>query len=268
LIDGHVHVWSDNAARFPWRPVYGAVPPTTIGTAEHVLEVLATNGVDVALAVQSRVYGDDHRYLLAAVERFPGRLVGVAALDPTTPDVVTTLHDLVGRGISGLRMDPMGWPGPWLEDGTATPLWHAAAALGIVVEVMIRPAALPALGALATRTPAMPVVVEHMSRYDVDASAPLDALLDLARLPNVSVKVSALASISREPPPHRDVWPLIAAVVEAFGPSRLLWGSDMPWIGADGYKAALATVSALPSLDAAGRRWVLGDTARSIFGLE
>jgi L-fuconolactonase len=239
-----------------------------IGTADHVLGVLATNGVGAALAVQSRVYGDDHRYLLASIERFPDRLVGVAALDPSTPDVVTTLRDLVGRGIGGLRLDPMGWVGPWLLDGTVMPLWEAAAEHGMVVEVMIRPAELPALGELATRTPAMPVVVEHMARYDVDASAPLDPLLDLARLPNVSVKVSALASISGEPPPHRDVWPLIAKVVEAFGPSRLLWGSDMPWIGADRYAAALATVSALPSLDAGGRRWVLGDTARTIFGLE
>ncbi len=266
MIDGHVHVWSDDSNRYPWRPVYGADPPTVLGTAGHVLSVLAAHGVDAAMAVQSRAYGDDHRYLLDALERYPDQLIAIAALDPTTPDVAATLRDLVSRGFRGLRLDPMGWSQPWLEDGTVGPLWQAAADLGIAVEVMILPAQLPALGALASRTPKIPVIVEHMALYEVDLTVPLEPLLDLARLPNLFVKVSALAAISGEPPPHRDIWPQIATVVDAFGPARALWGSDMPWIGADRYGPALATVGALPSLDDAGRQWLLGDTVRAIFG--
>ncbi len=267
MIDGHLHVWSDDPGRYPWQPIYGATPPSLPGSVEFVLGVLERHGVRVAIAVQTRVYGDDHRYLLDARARFPDRIVAVAALDPSDPAAPDRLAELAAAGVRGLRLDPMGWSGPWLADGTVLPLWDAAARLGLAVELMIRPDQLPALAVLAERKPAMPVVIEHLARYGVDSAEPLESLLALARLPNLHAKVSGLDSISREPPPHRDLWPLLAAVVEAFGPQRLMWGSDMPWIGEAGYGPALATVERLPFLDRAGRSWLRGDTARAVLDL-
>jgi L-fuconolactonase len=40
------------------------------------------------------------------------------------------------------------------------------------------------------------------------------------------VKFSGALTLSREPYPHRDLWPYLLKIVEAFGPDRLLWGSD------------------------------------------
>jgi hypothetical protein len=34
---------------------------------------------------------------------------------------------------------------------------------------------------------------------------------------------------AREPYPHKDVWPYLHQVIEAFGPKRLIWGND--WVG-------------------------------------
>ena len=56
------------------------------------------------------------------------------------------------------------------------------------------------------------------------------ALLALAELPSVHVKLSALFRASAELPPHRDLLPRVAALLRAYGPTRLLWGTDFPFV--------------------------------------
>ena len=48
----------------------------------------------------------------------------------------------------------------------------------------------------------------------------------LAKYPNVSVKVSASPGLSRQPYPFRDVAEH-QAVLEAYGPQRSYWGTDI-----------------------------------------
>ena len=267
LVDSHVHIWSADVERYPPRPIHGASVPTVDGSAEMLSGTLAQHGVDAAIVVQPRAYGDDHRYLLDSLARYPDRMVAVAALDPRDDRAPAILAALVSEGIKGLRLDPHGWGTGPLIDGTVRPLWDVALHCGVAIEVMIRPAQLPALGRLAARTVDAQVVVEHAARFGADPDEPLDGLLELEAWPNVTVKVSALSSISTEPPPHRDIWTMLERLVAVFGPERLMWGSDMPWIGADEYGAELDTVASLPFLDNGGRTWLLGQTAARVFGL-
>jgi L-fucono-1,5-lactonase len=267
LVDGHVHVWSADAARYPPRPIHGASAPSVDGTAEMVFATLAQHGVDKAVVVQPRAYGDDHTYVLDALARYRDRMVAVAALDPRDDRAPAMLTHLVAHGINGLRLDPLGWGTAPLVDGTVLPLWDQAVRCGIAIELMIRPDQLSALGSLAARTTDVEVVVEHAARYGADPDEPLDSLLELEARPNVTVKVSALSSISTEPPPHRDLWPILERLVSLFGPERLMWGSDMPWIGRGAYGAELGTMASLPFLDEDGRDWLLGRTAARVFGL-
>lgn len=267
LVDSHVHIWSADAARYPPRPIHGASTPTVDGTVEMVFDTLARHGVDAAVVVQPRAYGDDHTYLLDALARYQDRMVAVAALDPRHEDAATALGHLATKGIKGLRLDPLGWGARPLIDGTVLPLWDQAVRCGVAIELMIRPEQLTALGSLAARTIDAQVVVEHAARYGADPAEPLDSLLELEARPNVSVKVSALSSISTEPPPHRDLWPILERLVGVFGPERLMWGSDMPWIGAEAYEAELETVASLPFIDDDGRTWLLGRTAARVFAL-
>jgi len=267
IADGHVHVWADHDEAYPWQPIHGVTPPAIEGSVEFVLAVLDEHEVDAAIAVQSRAYGDDHSYLADARRRFPDRIVAVAALDPRDPRVSLSLADLVADGFAGLRLDPLGWGAGPLVDGSVLPLWDAAVDLGLPIEVMIAPSQLTALRPLVDRTPETPVVIEHAARYLARPDDAVDAVCELAAAPNVFVKVSALASISGEAPPHRDLWPFLKTLCDRFGPERLLWGSDMPWIGAAGYGPELATISELPWLDDAGRAALLGGTAGRVFGL-
>lgn len=76
-----------------------------------------------------------------------------------------------------------------------------------------------------------------------DGREVLAPVLRAARFPNVGVKVSGLYAVS-DPPhgyPHREAWPLLEALRDAFGPTRLCWGSDFP--------PALQAVSFAQTLD-------------------
>ena len=56
--------------------------------------------------------------------------------------------------------------------------------------------------------------------------ADLPKVLELARRPNVVIKVSGACTLSREPYPFADIWDPLARVFDAWGFDRCLWGTD------------------------------------------
>jgi predicted TIM-barrel fold metal-dependent hydrolase len=58
--------------------------------------------------------------------------------------------------------------------------------------------------------------------------ADLQKLVALARYPRVFVKISHAWSVSRDPYPYADAFAQIKRLVDAFGPKRLMWGTDWP----------------------------------------
>jgi L-fuconolactonase len=51
-------------------------------------------------------------------------------------------------------------------------------------------------------------------------------LIALARYHNVAVKFTGVPALSLEEYPFADLWPAGRQILEAFGPERLMWGSD------------------------------------------
>ena len=62
---------------------------------------------------------------------------------------------------------------------------------------------------------------------DNTLAAAVDQAVELAKYPNVSVKLSGSPGISTEPYPFRDVTVHLKRVFEAYGPRRSYWGTDM-----------------------------------------
>ena len=83
------------------------------------------------------------------------------------------------------------------------------------------------------------------------------------RFPRVFVLLIGMYAFAAEPCPYGDLRPVVAVLLAAFGPERLLLGSDFPWIReVPGYAEALAAVdSLLGGLDDAGRARVRGGKA-------
>ena len=93
-----------------------------------------------------------------------------------------------------------------------------------------------------------------------DLSA-IQSVTDLARYPQVHVKLSGFYALS-DPGhdyPHRAAWPYVEALLEAFGPSRLLWGSDfspcLDWLT---YPQTLGVLGQMPFLEDSARAAIEG----------
>lgn len=188
---------------------------------EDVLRFLDDVGIEQAVIVQP--LGDlDNGYLLEVAARHGDRVraIGVVAADAT--DRAATLERLADAGCAGVRMTA--------ADLVRDPTFAAeASAAGLTIAIHAPDGlagVLPLAGAIGELE--RPVVVAHLGMPTVVDGA-LDRgteILAFATMPNVHVLLSGLAMAC--PYPYDPLLGLVRDVVTAFGPDRVMWGSNYP----------------------------------------
>lgn len=269
IIDSHLHVWSDDEARYPF-----ATRLRRPGSVELLLDEMERAGVDKAVIVQPINYLYDNRYVADCLRRFPGKFAAVGLIDYKAPDAPDRLERLVREdGFGGIRFHLSREPDPAvLAAPERDPLWERARQLGACFIVLGTAERLPFLEPIIDRFPDVPVVIDHFGHVPVDEEPPrplLGNLLRLARYPNVYVKVSNMNGMSKEPYPHRDAARIFRLVYDQFGPQRLMWGTDFPYVlDSCGYGPALALVrDHADFLTDEDKAWILGRTAAKVWKL-
>lgn len=293
-IDSHLHVWSDGKAPYPWA----VEPPPALhteATADKMRAKGAEAGVVGALIVQPANHKFDHSYVSAALKADPEFYRGMLLADGSLPplEAVAALEALWKDGFVAVRFNP-GLFTEGLDGPTAKALFKRCGELSMPVGVMTFTGLLPhvtAIRTLAAHSPTTTLIIDHMGFFRqpatgglVGADAANDeeawaALLALAEIPSVHVKISALFRTSAEPQPHRDLAPRLAALLQAFGPQRLMWGSDFPFVLIGGntptsvgctYTQASECISkwadALPELDDSAYEAIMAGNAARLFG--
>ena len=275
IVDVHVHVWQAASMLYPAVSSLG-LPPHFDAPAELLIQQMEASGVDKAVLVQPSNYGFDNRYLATCLRRYPGRFAGVARIDPVDVSAPSRLAFWVKEhGIRGLRLVPFRiLDGSWVNDRHLFPLWEKAVELAIPLCFQIGRGRVGELTELlegfVEHFPKLRVVLDHMGHPLVEegtTSLAFHKLLALARHENVYVKISGHYALSRESYPYRDTFPLMQAIYEHFGPQRMMWGSDFPYIlGHCGYAKGLALIQEeVPYFTSQDREWILGRTALSLW---
>ncbi|HVW70657.1 MAG TPA: amidohydrolase family protein [Steroidobacteraceae bacterium] len=254
------------------------VSPVWFEPVETLLFQMDRCGVAQATLVQ--LLGQfDNGYQQHCAARFPDRFVTVIAVDPSEPAATQELRRWAQAGATGVRLRPDARsPG---DDPYA--IWRAAQACGFAVSCVGTAAAFlsPAFAELAQAFPRLSIVLEHLAgwaRPDCDGSATTRAgLLELARLPNVFLKVPGLGQLAKREPRlpaagralALEPGALVLEMLAAFGARRLMWGSDFPPVAArEGYESALCwTRELLGGVSASDMDLVFGGTARTVFRL-
>ena len=240
---------------------------------ELLLYQMDANDVDRGVLIQHRgMYDSD--YLLESAERFPGRFSVVVIVDTSSPDAPAALEAWASRGAVGVRLAPDA------RSAGTDPLaiWRKAAELGLAVSSLgaLDEFASDRFSTLVSELPDLPIVVEHLAGATPEDEPPYTAFekaLALANAPNTYIKVGGLGEIAERPAPLRNepgfdnVPPLIEMAYEAFGPRRMMWGSDYPPVsGREGYRNALRGIAEHPAFRTdADREWVMGRTASEVF---
>lgn len=245
-IDAHTHIWRAVTAPQAATIVSGQCDVTV----ELLRAYLDEHQIDRAVLVQPVYPGTDNSYVANSAAADSGRLASVCVVDPRRPDAADQLRYWVTeRGCRGLRLRPRVADEAAAFGHAATwPLWEAARELGAVVSVLAGPEHLPTIGTLAERFAPVNIVLDHFAHPRLAEPAPeIAGLLALARLQNVHIKTSGHYYFSDEPYPYHDCRRLVTAVFDAFGPDRLLWGSDFPHVLLkSGYARSLRLVGSAP----------------------
>ena len=239
-------------------------------------------GVDAAVVVGGGS-GDRTaplRFCAFAARRQPDRFVGVVpVVDLDAQDHDGFIAGLRSRGIVGIRVAAVSPTRAHVQahfdDGRYEPWFAAAERQG--VPVCLYCAGVPHKAARVARDhPGLTVIVDHIGMrhppYDSagpDLFDPLPDLLALARFPNVAVKFSGVPALSTEGYPFADVWPNARRIIEAFGPARLMWGSDYTrCAGMHTYSESVNFLRYSDEVSAADKELMFGGTLRRLFRWE
>ena len=274
IVDSHVHVIAEDEQRYPFDSlsVMNVDPATawyrtTPVSAERLIAEMDAAGVDRAMVVQPwGAYSYDNSYHADSAARYPDRFVGVCTVDASKDDAPERLSYWVEeRGMRGLRLNSSAFP---LDDPRAQPLWERVDALGIPVCVLTKVEHLEQVRARAQRFPNVRIALDHLGGwggYSGSVGAAVRALLDLVALPNLYLKVSTV-NFAPVAAGDSDALEALRQLVDGFGARRMIWGSNYP-VSQEGTYADMVRMGrdALPFLSDEDRRWMLGETAVSLW---
>jgi L-fuconolactonase len=267
-IDAHVHLWDRRLDPQDWiDPVAMAPIDRDFGTPELVA-MLDEAGIDRAIVVQASNSAGETGRLLALEEP---RIAGVVGWVDLAADVRAQLRGFgaTGRRLVGIRhlvhvdADPA-----WLARPDVGTGLDALAEAGLGFDLVLRSGQLPLAERAAREHPATRFVLDHLGGVAEtdDPDGWERGIRALAERPNVVAKISGLWRAAARP---AELARVVGVAVDAFGPDRLMYGSDWPLVrmggGAAAWRSAVET--ALAGLSPAEREQVFAGTAVRHYGL-
>jgi L-fuconolactonase len=241
----------------------------SMADAERMLDSVT---LDRAIVVQSSNSAPETERLLAgATDRIAG-VVGWLDLSEDVPRQLGGLAPAARERLVGIRHLVHIDPDPeWLaRPGVARGL-AALGAEGLAFDVVARWWQLPLVSKVASALPEVIFVLDHLGGPPIgtaDMASWAAALADLARRDNVAAKLSGVAGEvgSADWAPSQCL-PAIEVAFDAFGPSRLMYGSDWPMVELVGGAAKwhAATRAWVASLAPAESRAIFGATATAVY---
>ena len=271
-VDSHVHVWTPDIRRYPLASGYtkeSMKPPSF--TPEELFAHARPCGVERIVLIQMSFYQFDNSYMVDMMRKHKGVFSGVGIVDERAAPNQKML-ELADQGVRGFRIQPLGRSADkWLEGEGMAEMWSCGAEHGLAMCPLINPEFLPSVERMCRKFPRTPVVVDHFARIGTDGQirkTDMDNLCSLAGYKDVSVKVSAFYALGKKKAPYLDLGPMIRRVLEAFGPTRLMWASDCPFQVENGYtyKESIELIEKrLDFMTASDREWMLRKTADRVF---
>jgi len=235
-IDCHTHFYDPTRPEgVPWpgkdTPLYRRVLP------DDWMEVAGPHGITDTVVVEASPWVEDNQFLLdlAAKDK---RLLGIIGnLDPVFPDFAANVKRFAASPLyRGIRISSARAADPANADAYDAGLKLLAGA-GLVLDINGGPATPGIAAGLAEKHPDLTVIINHCGNPG-DAAKPLpdgwqSGITAAAARKNVFIKVSALVEgVKGEPgaaPTDPEYYrPVIDPIWNAFGPDRLIYGSNWP----------------------------------------
>jgi len=273
-IDAHQHFWIYNPDEYGWIDESMAALRRDF-LPENLVPELKRNGFQGSVAVQARQTLEETRWLLEFAERSASILGVVGWVDLRSPDVHSQLTafaanpKLVGiRHIVQAEPDDRFLLQPEFLRGIS-----ALEEFDLAYDILIYPKHLSVAAEFVERFPRQRFVLDHLAKPPIksgDLDSWAQGIRRLAAFPNVFCKLSGLVT---EADWHNwrpeQITPYLDVAFEAFGPDRLMIGSDWPvCLVAAAYARVVQVVTDyLGRQNPAWREAVLGGNAQRFWKL-
>ncbi|MFF7266739.1 amidohydrolase family protein [Streptomyces sp. NPDC008159] len=278
MVDAHHHVWDLSVRDQDWITGPELAPLRRDFSLADLEPEARAAGITATVLVQTVTVAEETPEFLALAAGSDLVAGVVGWTDLTSPEVADTLAGLRagpgGEHLVGIRHQVQGEPDPrWLTRPDVLRGLAAVADAGLVYDLLVKPHQLPAAVEAARRLPRLTFVLDHLAKPPV-ASGELEPwageIRRLAALPNTVCKLSGLVTEADwDGWRVADLQPYAATVLDAFGPDRLMFGSDWPVCRlASDYREVLDTAKTLVSgLSPAEHRDVFAGCAVRTYGL-
>ena len=272
-IDAHHHLWHYSDEEYGWIDDSMRVLRRDFTPADLAHEMQSA-GVDGAVAVQARQTVEETAWLLelAAAHR---EIRGVVGWLPIAADNFSAELDRVRANphLKGLRHVVQGEPAGFLDGDAFNRGIASLEPTGLVYDILIFARQLPEAVRFVDRHPRQPFVLDHIAKPDIRNGEIANWSRDigvLAQRENVTCKISGM--VTEADPRHwsaEQLRPYFDVVLEAFGPDRLMIGTDWPVLNvgsayAEWWRIVEGWVSSLSPSEQAG---ILGGTAERVYRL-
>jgi predicted TIM-barrel fold metal-dependent hydrolase len=230
VTDSGLHVWQAPTPERPWNIAKAHLEDPM--SYEDLRVRMKEAGVDRAILVPPSFAGAYPEYSLEAAAKYPDQFAVMSPIPLNKPEGRKVLEDLVGQpGMLGVRLTfHHEHDESLIRDGTADWFWPVAEKMNIPV-MMNAPSIHKDVGGVAERHPNLRLILDHMGRQkgmkDEKLGSSLSPTMRLAKYPNVYVKLTSTPSCSTEDYPYRNIHPHLRRLIEAFGPRRCFWGTDL-----------------------------------------
>ena len=272
LVDSHQHFWRLDRGDYGWltpalAPIYRDFLP------EHLEPHLAQSGVTATVLVQAAATVEETRFMLELARQHSFIAGVVGWVDFESDEVAKTIAALAADpNLVGLRPMIQDIPDTeWMLEERLAPAFEAMIDYGLAMDALVQPKHLPALLELTARYPDLAMVLDHGAKPPIAAGDLAEWKTGIAELARSSPMVCKLSGLVTEAG-TADAAVLEASVdhlLQTFGPSRMMWGSDWPvcelvcpygeWHS--------VTRTLLAKLDASDREKIFSATARATYGI-
>lgn len=238
IVDAHHHVWDLAAHRQPWLELPGHELLLRDYAEAELRPLAAAAGVSATVVVQTVTEPTETIELLALASASDLVAAVVGWTDLESPGVSEALSALRegehGGGLRGIRHPVLTEPDrDWLRRPAVLAGLTAVGAAGLSYDLVLPPDLLPAAADAAAACPGTLFVLDHLGNPQVGPHMDELWMADLRRLAALPNTVAKLSGVLAEPPPpgrsgFAHLVPYYETALAAFGPDRLMFGSDWP----------------------------------------
>jgi L-fuconolactonase len=231
-VDAHQHFWKLSRNDYEWlTPDLASIHRDFM--PDDLAPHLTRSGVDRTVVVQAATTDAETAFLLDLARQTPFIAGVVGWTDLESPDAVKRIELLAAnRRVFGLRPMLQDLPDDeWLVRKSVAPAIDAMKAAKLRLDALVKPRHLPMLLRFLQRHPDLDVVIDHGAKPAIASNA-IDEwatqVREIGRSTNAFCKLSGLATEAGPDWTAATLQPYVDVLLDAFGPPRLMWGSDWP----------------------------------------